>query len=127
MDLAMCIAFVAYSSVGIFGAVAFHNVKISGNIITMIPDSFMSQIVLFGLIICVLSGFPYMVFPCRNSINTLFFSDNDENVESDYYIPEQRFNYITYALVGSIALTAMLIPNSRLNLLNELFYQFINN
>ena len=74
MDFSMAIAFLAYWSVGVFGALAFHNTKISGNVITMIPDSFISQIVLFGLIICVLSGFPYMIFPCRNSINTFLFT-----------------------------------------------------
>jgi solute carrier family 38 (sodium-coupled neutral amino acid transporter), member 10 len=122
MDTSMFIAFMAYLSVGLFGSLAFHDTIISGNIITMIPDSFMSQIVLFGLIVCVLSGFPYMIYPCRNSLNTLLFdtiqqdnnnnnNNNNENNESDYFIPETRFKRLTYFLITSISLTAILVPN----------------
>ncbi len=121
MDTSMFIAFMAYLSVGLFGSLAFHDTIISGNIITIIPDSFMSQIVLFGLIVCVLSGFPYMIYPCRNSLNTLLFdtiiqqdnnnnNNNNEN-ESDYFIPETRFKRLTYFLITSISLTAILVPN----------------
>ena len=57
-DTAIVIAFFAYFLAGVFGYIAFYDVSIHGNIITNIFDSFMSYVLKFGFIICVLSGFP---------------------------------------------------------------------
>ncbi len=58
-----------------FGYIAFCNLKIHGNILTSIPHTFMSELMVFGFCICALIGYPFMVFPCRTSLNTLLFSE----------------------------------------------------
>lgn len=67
-DTAIVIAFFAYLLAGVFGYIAFYDVSIHGNIITNIFDSFMSYVLKFGFIICVLSG-----FPCNSIFKAYFF------------------------------------------------------
>lgn len=66
--------------VGVFGYVANCGVEISGSYMRMMPASAVSNLILLGLNVSILSGYPYMVFPCRHSLNTLFFSFVSTNI-----------------------------------------------
>lgn len=75
IDASVIFVSIVYFVTGVFGYIAFSNLKIHGNIMTNIPNTFMSEIVLAGFLICVLFGYPFMVYPCRTSLNTLLFSE----------------------------------------------------
>jgi sodium-coupled neutral amino acid transporter 10 len=75
IDASVILVFILYFIAGVFGYIAFYDIHIHGNIITNMPNTFISKIMVFGFIICVIFGFPFMVYPCRTSLNTLLFSE----------------------------------------------------
>ncbi len=114
LDIALTIAFFIYSSVGVFGYIAFNSLEISGSFIRMLPSNLAGCLILIGLNIAVLSGYPYMIFPCRHSLNTLLSTNilhQADHDSSDRHIPENRFIFLSVFLVGTVALTAALVPN----------------
>ncbi|CAF0712720.1 unnamed protein product [Brachionus calyciflorus] len=110
-DSGILISFICYFLTGFFGYISYYDVTIYGNITYNIPDSFLSQFFLYGFIICVISGFPFIIYPCRTSLNTLFFSQSDELMDDEVYMPEHRFKNLTYILVFLTTSTAVLVPN----------------
>jgi sodium-coupled neutral amino acid transporter 10 len=75
IDAAVALVFTIYFFAGVFGYIAFcHLPAIHGNILTNVPSTFASELVTLGFLICVLIGYPFMVFPCRSSLNTLLFA-----------------------------------------------------
>lgn len=112
VDYAISVSFTAYFLAGFFGYIAFYNVEIHGNAITNIPESSFRQLILFGFIICVLSGSAICIFPCRNSLNTfLFSSERDDVLDNEIVMSDYRFRNLTIFIVTSVTLTAILIPN----------------
>lgn len=75
IDASVVLVFVVYLVSGLFGYIAFYNYHIHGNIITNIPATFVSELMVSGFIICCIFGYPFMVYPCRTSLNTLLFSE----------------------------------------------------
>ena len=75
LDLSLLFSFFIYFFAGLFGYIAFCNTKIHGNILTNLPPTFMTEVLAFGFVLMVLIGFPFGVFPCRNSVNSLLFSE----------------------------------------------------
>lgn len=118
VDTAMTLVFIIYFLTGLFGYIAFCTSPIHGNIIINIPTTSASELVLFGFVICVLFGFPFMVFPCRASLNTLLFSEklafnyhDFDDIQTQMSITETRFKYLTFSIVFITTITAIVIPN----------------
>jgi sodium-coupled neutral amino acid transporter 10 len=97
---------------GFFGYIAFSNVEILGNAIGNIQNKFMGSFLNFGFIVCVLSGFPFMLFPCRTSMYTIMRETREEPTENELNIPDSTFRYITYFILFITAWIAIAVPNS---------------
>ena len=135
IDASVILVFSLYLISGLFGYIAFYNFHIHGNILTNIPNTFVSEIMVFGFIVCCLFGYPFMVYPCRTSLNTLMFSEvilmlklrwtfywknstsfslkvSKDNIETEVRITETNFKNLTYGIIFITTLSAILIPNS---------------
>lgn len=119
-DMAITTAFFAYFLAGFFGYIAFYEIHILGNALGNIPDTFMNQIIKFGFIICALSSYPFLVFPCRNSLHTLVISINsllrnnqetNDSFDSEIVMSEWEFKCVTYFIVIVSALVSIIVPN----------------
>lgn len=110
LNLSLLLGFFIYSTVGIFGYIAYNELEISGSFIKMLSNNFFNNLLLLGLNICILSGLPYMIFPCRQSLNSLIFQSWNSH-DSVEYISENRFIIITISIVFSFVLIAALVPN----------------
>jgi hypothetical protein len=75
LDLSLFFSFFIYFFSGLFGYIAFCYANIHGNIITNLPPTFFTESLAFGFIMMALIGFPFVVFPCRNSLNSLIYSE----------------------------------------------------
>jgi sodium-coupled neutral amino acid transporter 10 len=75
IDASVILVFAIYLVSGLFGYIAFYNFHIHGNIITNIPNTFICELMVCGFIICCVFGYPFMVYPCRTSLNTLLFTE----------------------------------------------------
>ena len=127
---------VLYVKVGLFGYITYCKVEIKGDILANFSLDFISQLTRLGntitavpnsdddIIIIIITflgfaasvvvSFPLMIFPCRVSINSLFFSQAPNELHVQEPIPQNRFILITAGIVGSTVIIAILIPNSKL-------------
>ncbi|XP_034951677.1 putative sodium-coupled neutral amino acid transporter 10 isoform X2 [Chelonus insularis] len=70
---AMNICTLVYLCVGFFGYVAFCTQSFSGNILMSFEPSLTSDVIKIGFVLSVVFSFPLVIFPCRASLNSLFF------------------------------------------------------
>ena len=91
------------------------------------PNTFASNLILLGLNIGILTGYPYMVVPCIHSLNTLLFSfaTSTKSTDTDAeYIPRDRYLFFSVALVLAISLVAFFIPNGKMILSTLLAHKY---
>nr|XP_039264895.1 putative sodium-coupled neutral amino acid transporter 10 isoform X3 [Styela clava] len=102
---------VVYMSVGFFGYTTYQE-HIAGNLLVSFPSNMLLDFIKLGFAMSVVLGFPLIIFPCRQSIHTLFFGKPvGEGLQPNTYIPPFLFKSITLTIVLSTMTVAIMIPN----------------
>ncbi len=105
----------SYICVGFFGYVTFSTIELGGNVLTAYQTSLFLQLIKLGFVISVAMSFPLVVFPCRTSIHSMLFRKGSAPTASESmvsnYIPPNRFNVITVAVLLITLAVAIMIPD----------------
>merc|ERR1711990_947978 len=103
-----------YSVIGLLGYSMFQS-DIKGNMLLNYESSTLLKMIKFGFAVSVVVGFPLMIYPCRQSIFTLFIQKSiryQSLQDSDStYIPPSVFRSLTLGIVCLTMIVAILIEN----------------